>query len=84
MASVFGEQVEMAFVVHVFGVPQPLTPRCRSGNGSQDDQELVSVIVHYMLKLLPPAYIAGEALNMLSLKKSSKDVSLSQVSYLVK
>lgn len=74
----------MAFVVHAFGEPQPLTPRRRGGSGGQDDQEPVSVIVHYMLKQLPPAYVAGEALNMLRLIKSSKDVSLSQVSYDVK
>ncbi|KAG0616815.1 hypothetical protein M758_5G143800 [Ceratodon purpureus] len=71
-------QDEMAFVVHAFGEPQPLTPRRRGGNAGQPDQEPVSVIVHYMLKQLPPAYIAGEALNMLRMIKSSKDVSLSQ------
>lgn len=71
----------MAFIVHAFGEPEPLTPRRRSGNGGQDNQEPVSVLVHYMLKQLPSAYIASEALNILKLVKSSKDISLSQVSY---
>lgn len=71
-------QEEMAFIVHAFGEPEPLTPRRRSGNGGQDNQEPVSVLVHYMLKQLPSAYIASEALNILKLVKSSKDISLSQ------
>ena len=36
----------MAFVVHAFGEPQPLTPKRRGRNGGQEDQEPVSVIVH--------------------------------------
>jgi hypothetical protein len=76
---VCGGQEEMAYVWHAFGERQPVTLRPGALKGVEEGLDPVSVVVHYLLKQLPAAYVGNNALDLSRTIKSSYDISLPQV-----
>ncbi len=76
---VCGGQEEMAYVWHAFGERQPVTLRPGALKGVEEGLDPVSVVVHYLLKQLPAAYVGNNALDLSRMIKSSYDISLPQV-----
>ncbi|CAK9870815.1 unnamed protein product [Sphagnum jensenii] len=71
-------QEEMAYVWHAFGERQPATLRPGALKGVEEGLDPVSVVVHYLLKQLPAAYVGNNALDLSRMIKSSYDISLPQ------
>jgi hypothetical protein len=75
---VCGGQEEMAYVWHAFGERQPVTLRPGALKGVEEGLDPVSVVVHYLLKQLPAAYVGNNALDLSRMIQSSYDISLPQ------
>lgn len=72
-------QDEISYVLETFGEGSLLDLRRVASTGAREALAPVSVVVHYMMKQLPAAYVGNEALNISKMIRSSDDISLSQV-----